>query len=82
VKRRGGVRNGQYARELPVHPVREPLTVTRRLPPDDPEVHLDALLSELQDSLRLETRLRITTVIAQAYQRMGLPRPDWLYARR
>jgi hypothetical protein len=71
-----------YLRELPVHPVREPLAVTRQPPPDDPEVHLDALLSELQDSVRLETRLRITTIIAKAYQRMGLPNPDWLYARR
>jgi hypothetical protein len=71
-----------YLRELPVHPVREPLTVPRHTPPDDPEVHLDALLSELRDSVRLEARMRITTAIAQAYQRMGLPNPDWLYATR
>lgn len=71
-----------YLRELPVHPVREPLTVTRQPPPDDPVVHLDALLSELQDNVRLETRMRITTMIAQAYQRMGLPNPDWLYKAR
>ncbi len=51
-------------------------------PTEDPEVHLEALLAELRDNVRLEAGMRITTTIAQAYQRMGLPNPDWLYRAR
>lgn len=71
-----------YLRELPVHPVRELMAVAPQPPSQDPEVHLDALLAELRDSVRLEARMRITTTIAQAYQRMGLPSPEWLYKDR
>lgn len=68
-----------YLREYRVHPVREPLHVPLQTPPENPEAHLDALLAELREDARLEARMRITTTIAQAYRRMGLPYPDWLY---
>jgi hypothetical protein len=71
-----------YLRELPIHPVREPVAVALHAPTEDPEVHLEALLADLRDNVRLEARMRITTTIAQAYQRMGLPNPDWLYRAR
>jgi hypothetical protein len=71
-----------YLRELPIHPVRELIAVAPQPPSQDPEVHLDALLTELRDGARLEARMRITTAIAQAYRRMGLPNPEWLYKTR
>lgn len=71
-----------YLREYLVHPVPQPLSVAMQPPPENPEAHLDALLAELREDARLEARMRITTSIAQAYRRMGLPNPAWLYRTR
>lgn len=71
-----------FLREHLVHPVPEPLSITLPSPPETPEVHLEALLRDLRGAPRVEARMRIMRVIAQAYQRMGLPSPEWLYSQR
>lgn len=45
----------------------------------DPDRHLDALLTDLRGEVRTEARLRIVGALAQAYRRMGMPEPEWLY---
>ena len=71
-----------YLREHRVHPVRPPVESSIREQVEGPEAHVNALLRELQGDARTETRLRITTAIAQGYRRMGLPDPRWLYSGR
>jgi hypothetical protein len=71
-----------YLREHRIHPVAEAAENDVQVPVHDPETHVDALLSELRGEARVEARLRITTALSQAYRRMGLREPDWLYARR
>lgn len=71
-----------YLREQPVHPAHELLSVLLPRLPEKPEAHLDALLAEVPDSARLEARMRITTALSQAYRRVGLPSPEWLYRAR
>jgi hypothetical protein len=70
-----------YLKAYRVHPVGEPTVFPVQLL-NRPEGHLDALLFELRDDARAEARLRITTAISQAYRRMGLPIPEWLYQAR
>jgi hypothetical protein len=47
----------------------------------DPDGHLEALLVDLRGEARSEARLRIAHVLAQAYRRMGMAEPSWLYNR-
>jgi hypothetical protein len=49
---------------------------------EEPEHHLNSLLVELRGDAASEARLRITRALAQAYQRMGLREPEWLYRGR
>lgn len=71
-----------YLREQPEHPAHELLSVLLPPSPETPEAHLDALLADVPDGARLEARLRITTALSQAYRRLGLPDPEWLYKTR
>jgi hypothetical protein len=71
-----------YLREHRIHPVPVATGDHVPVPVEDPETHVDALLSELRGEARVEARLRITTALSQAYRRMGVREPDWLYARR
>lgn len=48
----------------------------------DAEGHLDALLIDLRGEARTEARMRIATALAQAYRRMGMTEPGWLYGDR
>ncbi|HEX6037775.1 hypothetical protein [Longimicrobium sp.] len=70
-----------YLREHRIHPVPEATHDDVPVPVEDPETHIDALLTELRGEARVEARLRITTALSQAYRRMGIREPDWLYAR-
>jgi hypothetical protein len=67
-----------FLREHKRHPVSELMDV----PLAEPAAHLDALLCELRGDAEAETRLRITTALAQGYRRMGLSPPEWLYRAR
>jgi hypothetical protein len=65
-----------YLREHPAHPVRARLLATSGAQtPNDLAGHLDALLSPLAGEARAEARRKITTALAHAYGRMGLPDP-------
>ena len=76
-----------YLHEHQIRPVREPMPIPVDLQaqvqvqtyPGGMQGHLDALLSELRGEARTEARLRITTTLTQAYRRMGMATPDWLY---
>jgi hypothetical protein len=70
-----------YLREHRIHPVRHPSDDEANAPAENPEMHLDALVSELRGEARTEARLRITSALTAAYRRMGLADPEWLYAR-
>jgi hypothetical protein len=48
-------------------------------PVEDAEGHLNALLADLRGEARAEARLRIVGALAQAYRRMGLAEPSWMY---
>jgi hypothetical protein len=48
----------------------------------DPHGHLEALLADLRGEARTEARMRIASALAQAYRRMGIQEPTWLYAGR
>lgn len=76
-----------YLHEYEIRPVREPMPVPIDLQvqvvpahPGGMPGHLDALLSELHGEPRSEARVRITTTLTQAYRRMGMGPPRWLYA--
>lgn len=49
--------------------------------PSDRSTHLEALLTDLRGEARTEARARITTALAQAYERMRIAAPEWLYSR-
>ena len=76
-----------FLREHEIHPIREPMPVPVDLQvqvvpahPGGMPGHLDALLSELHGESQSEARARITTTLTQAYRRMGMGPPRWLYA--
>lgn len=72
-----------YLREHDVHPVPERLNAGAPVrTAERAEEHVEALLAELRGEARTEARLKITTAIAQAYRRMGVPEPGWLFASR
>jgi hypothetical protein len=52
---------------------------TKSVAATDPHSHLDALLADLRGEARTEARMRIATVLAQAYARMRKDVPEWLY---
>jgi transcriptional regulator with XRE-family HTH domain len=49
---------------------------------EEPAGHLEALLADLRGETRTEARLRIVSTLAQAYRRMNLTEPTWLYTER
>lgn len=66
--------------------VRKSVSASGRRPagedPPDVSGHLDALLTDLRGEARTEARLRIVGALAQAYRRMGMEEPAWLYGDR
>lgn len=68
-----------YLREHRVHPIQQAEAVMVRRQDETPEALLTGLLKDLRGEARTEARLRITNALGQAYRRMGLAEPEWLY---
>jgi hypothetical protein len=70
-----------YLREHRTHPVPEAEDIPVFKPNGSPEGLLEGLLKDLRGEARSEARVRITHALGQAYRRMGVPEPEWLYCR-